>query len=159
MPVGSCLAIIASICLSQPATAKLTSSTVWTGAEIELDGVSIRSEVGSDNIIDADHRKMAKACSKGTCVWYWMRCEAEKARQHCQVYYAWPGTSSLRRIDLRYDTEDQLARATRYVSLVPDTSDGAVRWDELKVRAPQWDPPFCRGDASACRSEDTVPSP
>lgn len=70
-----CLAIVATLCFTQPAQISTDPpDTVLTSATARVGRATVRLVLSSDNIVDYDPRRMASACAAGRCIAYHRWC-------------------------------------------------------------------------------------
>lgn len=94
----TCIAIIASICVSETATADITQSNTWSGAVIHVRGVEVTSQLGSDLILSPNRNSMKELCVDGSCLLYRGHCGKFRSKYVCTLWYSSNEIKSLRKI-------------------------------------------------------------
>lgn len=141
--VSECLAVIAGLCVNQSATADLSFSGGWAGAQISISNTKLVAVWYNDNIVFPDRRLMEKVCVKGGCLYYHKFCNEKDGRYRCTISYNEGWWDTNRRIAIESPTSEELIRVSNGLSivlsggqLVPITSISIASQDDR--------PPFCR---------------
>jgi hypothetical protein len=113
-----CLALVALICLNQPARIEILQSPMMSGAVVDIDHLRIESIVSSDNITPADISIMKRECLDGGCFHYSRVCSGTIDVYRCDIYYVLPGESSLKRFSLLGE-EGEVLKGRHEISFSP----------------------------------------
>jgi hypothetical protein len=97
----ACLAIVASLCVTDTAKADISSGPGWMGAVITLNNVKVTSMTSSDAIIIPYKERMTKLCSVGHCIFYKGYCGKGDGKFSCNIWYSFEEATELRRIKMR----------------------------------------------------------
>lgn len=136
----SCAAVAASLCISEPASIEIQASPTYTGANIVLDGATIKSMLASDSVVKPNRSQMRRACSETSCVLYRGFC-TKGGEVLCTVWYAFPRDVTLRRIEIA-GLLQKVTHALGTLKLVTQ-GGGQLPLSRLRLDAKDGSPPTC----------------
>jgi hypothetical protein len=101
--ITSCLAVIASLCITGSATAEVRRGAGWSGAILSLHNATATSMIGSDTEILPYPGVMREFCSNGMCILYRGHCGEATTEYACTLWYSYDQAMPLRKIDVTGD--------------------------------------------------------
>ena len=137
--LSNCLAIAASLCINSNSNIKLTRSTIWSGAVLEISGAKITAVLSSDNVILPRKGRMHSACAGGQCIYYAAHCSGSDTDYKCKLWYSFTPLMPLRQIELS-GMRAQVANAEREIRIVRSRVS-LIPLASLRFDAPNDSPP------------------
>lgn len=139
--IDGCLALVASLCITDPAEIRIRKDSLVVAATIQIEGVQIHSTVTSDNIQIPNRRKMQEVCRRKRCFRYSWICNERESSVICELYYEIDNSGRLRRIEVVSPDFAQLTPALHRLKFAP-YPDYILPFDDLCLRQ-GGDPPIC----------------
>jgi hypothetical protein len=98
--VINCVAIVAGVCVNEPAKVNIVQSGTWTGVTLRIRGVRVSSEFSADSVSYPGPKTMTKLCQSGECLFYRGECRRSRQRINCSLWYSYNEEIPLRKIEL-----------------------------------------------------------
>ena len=147
-PIGTCLAIIASICINDNANANIQRSGTWSGGVLQVGNATVTSSLASDSIVLPLTREMRRECMKGECLFYRGHCKDVSDARNCVLWYSFAANTPLRKIELT-GNGPSVAKALNGLKLVR-SARYIVPLSSLKFDAETDLPPTCYARDGSC---------
>lgn len=138
---ATCLAVVASVCVSDTASADISPGPGWVGAVITLKDVKITSTISSDSIVTPYKKHMIKLCLKNQCIFYKGFCGKSEDEYKCLLWYSFDRMTELRNIEIR-GRRDAVLSTTKHVKIVMSPA-AVIPLAILNYSAQDDSPPTC----------------
>jgi hypothetical protein len=139
-----CLALVAAVCLNQDARVEIITSSIWTGARIEIGGVTITSIVRTDAGVFPDRRRMSRYCVNRRCIYYHAYCAVEGSGHLCRISYNERGDAFSRRLEILAPDSTQMATTFGQLWIAAPRTGWLFPLSDLGERNSAPYPPWCR---------------
>lgn len=145
----SCLAIVASICLSGEATVRIYDNSISSGATFEYGNTIITSEIASDNVLLPYSSDIQRVCNGRTCLSYQGHCGGV-TQYTCTLWYSFNLAMPLRKVTVTGD-RTAVTSAMHQLRLVR-SPQALFQLSSFRYDAVDSLPPLCRGRTARCTS-------
>ncbi|MEA3030029.1 MAG: hypothetical protein QOG13_1354 [Sphingomonadales bacterium] len=155
-----CIAVVALLCLNEPAAIEVEASSVWSGAHITIGDVRITSVVSSDYMPGSDWRRMQRQCVGTECLYYHLYCAPDDGRYNCNLNYVRAGDEYSRDLELSAGTQEELWATYDRLGVIFPGGDTPVPLSLMRRTSPERNVPFCRRrEDPGCRPSAATRTP